>query len=406
MKKIFKDYKDAINSFSGNAKLFLVALFILSMSQGGFNTIFNLYLSSGGIRNSVIGYIISMGGIGAAIMSIPSGILSDRIGRKKVLLFGATLIPLTLLISAITIDPKILFISYLAYGAAGAILRITTNPFLAENSGIYERVHLFSLAFISTMLGNMTGSFLSGRIGNLFTTNEFLSMRYSLIFFALISSLSFIFLLIIKEIKRERDIEKLKMSFREDLSVAVKFITQRGLIALGAGFIVPFFNLYFSQVFGLKPESIGNIFSVMSIFFFVFAFFGPHLSKKIGIVKSVVFFELASLPFLVILGNRPPLTLAILSFWIRGGLMNSVAPLNSTLLMNLISEERRGTIQSFANLVWNILRSVGTFFGGILIEKRGFGLNFYITLIIYSTTILIYYLMFSKYEKVLSQKKG
>lgn len=368
------------------------------MSHGGFNTIFNLYLSSGGIRNSVIGYIISMGGIGAAIMAIPSEVIGDKFGRKKVLLLGALLIPLTLFVSAITISPSILFISYLIYGAAGAILRITTNPFLAENSGIYERIHLFSVAFISTMLGNMTGSFLSGRIGNIFTANEFLSMRYSLIFFALISSLSFIFLLTIKEIKKERDIERLKCTLKEDLNIAVKFITQRGLIALGAGFIVPFFNLYFAQVFKLKPASIGNIFSVMSIFFFVFAFFGPHLSKKIGIVKSVVILEAASLAFLLILGDKPPLTLAILSFWIRGGLMNSVAPLNSTLLMNLISKERRGTIQSFANLIWNILRSVGTFFGGILIEKKGFGLNFYITLIIYSTTIIIYYLMFSRYE--------
>lgn len=338
-------------------------------------------------------------------MSIPSGILSDRIGRKRVLIFGVSLIPLTLLISATTINPRVIFISYLVYGAAGAILRISTSPFLAENSGIYERVHLFSLAFISTMLGNMTGSFLSGRIGSLFTKNEFLSMRYSLIFFALISSLSFLFLLTIKEIKRKRSIEKLKMTLKEDLNIAVRFIAQRGLIALGAGFIVPFFNLYFSQVFKLKPESIGNIFSVMSIFFFIFAFFGPHLSKRIGIVKSVVLLEALSLPFLIILGNKPPLTLAIFSFWIRGGLMNSVAPLNSTLLMNLISEERRGTIQSFANLIWNILRSVGTFFGGILIENKGFGINFYITFIIYSLTIVIYYFMFYKYEKLASEKQ-
>jgi predicted MFS family arabinose efflux permease len=157
---------------------------------------------------------------------------------------------------------------------------------------------------------------------------------------------------------------------------------------------LPFLNLYFAQVFDMKPASIGTIFSVSAIFFLFFGLFGPKISKHMGAVKGAILYEVLSVPFLVILAQSIPLYLAVFSFWMRGGLMNAGSPLLSTIQMSLVSQERRGTFTSFLNLFDNVFRAFGTLLGGVIIQKIGFQANFIFTAGFYCIAIIIFYLSF------------
>jgi MFS family permease len=204
----------------------------------------------------------------------------------------------------------------------------------------------------------------------------------------------------IREMKRKADDVMIYERSSTDFIIASKFTIQNLFIGLGAGIIVPFLNLYFKDYFHLNSGSIGTIFSISAFFFLFFGLFGPRVSKKIGILKGAILYELLSIPFLVILGSKPPLVLAVLSFWFRGGLMNAGTPLLSTLQMNLISRGRRGTISGYLIIVDSLSRAFGTLIGGFLIDKYGFGLNFYLTAILYSMSIFYFYRAFKNNKEI------
>jgi MFS family permease len=394
MKGIIIDFAIAFKKSTLSVKLALLAVLLISTAQSAYMTIFNLYLSAGGLNNSAIGGILFMSGIGASIFAFPAGILGDRFGRKKFLILSSVLIPLVILIQAVTMNSTVLAIFSLFYGVMILVLRITMNPFLAENAEKHERVHLFALLFVVTNIGGVIGSYFSGQISTFFKTTEFLSLRYTLIIFAVLSLFSLFLVLPISEDKWKKRTEVLYQKLTSDFSNSFKFAVQTALIGLGAGAIVPFLNLYFKDYFHLTPDPIGIIFSVSSLFFLIFGLFGPRISKRIGILKGALLYELLSIPFLIVLGNRPPLVLAVMSFWFRGGLMNAGTPLLSTIQMDLISEGRRGTVSGFLTIVDNLSRAFGTLFGGFLLDKYGFGLNFYLTAVLYSISIVYFYMAY------------
>ncbi len=400
MKSIITDLTIALKKSSYSVKLALFAMFIISISQYAYMTIFNLYLSAGGLNTALIGGILFMSGIGASIFAFPSGILGDRIGRKKFLVISSILFPIIILIQSITLNSKILAIFSLLYGIITLVLRISIDPFLAENTSSEERVHLFSLLFVITNLGAVLGSFFSGKMSLIFKATEFISLRFTLIVFAIFSFLSLFLMLPIREMKRKAGDVMIYERSSTDFIIASKLTIQNLFIGLGAGIIVPFLNLYFKDYFHLNSGSIGTIFSISAFFFLFFGLFGPRVSKKIGILKGAILYELLSIPFLVILGSKPPLVLAVLSFWFRGGLMNAGTPLLSTLQMNLISRGRRGTISGYLMIVDSLSRAFGTLIGGFLIDKYGFGLNFYLTAILYSMSIFYFYRAFKNNKEI------
>ena len=400
MKSIITDLTIALKKSSYSVKLALFAMFIISISQYAYMTIFNLYLSAGGLNTALIGGILFMSGIGASIFAFPSGILGDRIGRKKFLVISSILSPIIILIQSITLNSKILAIFSLLYGIITLVLRISIDPFLAENTSSEERVHLFSLLFVITNLGAVLGSFFSGKMSLIFKATEFISLRFTLIVFAIFSFLSLFLMLPIREMKRKAGDVMIYERSSTDFIIASKLTIQNLFIGLGAGIIVPFLNLYFKDYFHLNSGSIGTIFSISAFFFLFFGLFGPGVSKKIGILKGAILYELLSIPFLVILGSKPPLVLAVLSFWFRGGLMNAGTPLLSTLQMNLISRGRRGTISGYLMIVDSLSRAFGTLIGGFLIDKYGFGLNFYLTAILYSMSIFYFYRAFKNNKEI------
>ncbi len=133
-----------------------------------------------------------------------------------------------------------------------------------------------------------------------------------------------------------------------------------------------------------------------SLFFLFFGLFGPNISKRIGVLYGAILYEALSIPFLAVLSQNIPLSIAVLSFWMRGGLMNAATPLISTIQTSLISKERRGTVTSFLNLVDNLSRSFGTLIGGTIIQHMGFRQNFLITALFYVIAVIVFYFMFRK----------
>lgn len=59
--------------------------------MGIFGVMYNLYIRELGLAGEVSGHVIAMTALATAIILVPAGLLSDRVGRKWMIIIGAGL---------------------------------------------------------------------------------------------------------------------------------------------------------------------------------------------------------------------------------------------------------------------------------------------------------------------------
>lgn len=92
-----------MNSFNPNVKLFMLANVLIQTGMGVFIVMYNLYIKELGMPETINGKVISMTALATAIMLIPAGFLSDKFGRKWLIVGGAVFGGMTLFYRSLVI---------------------------------------------------------------------------------------------------------------------------------------------------------------------------------------------------------------------------------------------------------------------------------------------------------------
>src|SRR5258708_10330954 len=124
----------------------------------------NYYVHSLGYRPDFIGVFSAMPAIGALIGAVPTGMLSDRLGRKPVLLLTAILTPLFLAGCALVTSAPLLLALSLLQGFVSTAYWVTNLPLLVERTTQNQRVGVLALnTFLLLGIGSL-GNLLGGAI--------------------------------------------------------------------------------------------------------------------------------------------------------------------------------------------------------------------------------------------------
>jgi DHA1 family multidrug resistance protein-like MFS transporter len=113
------------------------------------------YLPEQGVDSGHVGLIIGVSGMAMILSAIPFGILSDRLGRKKLLLIGLTGLPFSMFICSPTADPNLYMLSAIVSGVAEGAILSTWNAMIADRTTVDNREMAFSMSFIVN--GALTG---------------------------------------------------------------------------------------------------------------------------------------------------------------------------------------------------------------------------------------------------------
>ena len=203
---LYQEWAEQIKSYNRNIKLSFIANILTQIGLGIFMVIYNFYIRELGYNELVNGKVISMTALATALVLIPAGILSDKIGRKKLMLFGATSTAVILLARSMVEDQSLLILFAFGTGLASAFVQVSIIPWLAENSKPEQRVHLFSIHFAAMTAAHVVGSLLGGVLTDLFglVVPNLESIRYTLIIGALLFISGIIPLLKLIEIPKEK----------------------------------------------------------------------------------------------------------------------------------------------------------------------------------------------------------
>jgi MFS family permease len=154
--------------FRPNARLFLLSTLISGITLSGFQLFFNIYLRSRGFDLDFIGLLNALPSGAALLVGIPLGIVSDRIGRRRAMLFGLAVATLAAWTVVTTESRTVMVIMSGVMGMANSLYFLSMAPFMIKASGEKERTLLFSLNFGLTTLSGAAGNLLAGQLPSWF----------------------------------------------------------------------------------------------------------------------------------------------------------------------------------------------------------------------------------------------
>jgi MFS family permease len=402
----FNGYLSRVRHFSHNARAYVAYYFLLSVHLGIYGVIFNLYILRLGFREDLLGLMLSIVFISTGLAAVPAAGLCDRIGRKNTLLFSilVTSSALLLLYTIASLD-WLLALSAL-YGMGTAFYTVAGSPFLMENSTHDERIHLFSVNSALSQAAYIVGCMAGGTMPNVLAMAGVDAAspeiyRYTLFLSLALIALSAVPILYMNEAgRRPKPVKRFAVLGSTVTSSKVqKLIAVNGLIGIGAGMIVPFFNVYFHNLLAAATDQIGIIFSAGELVMIAGLMVIPLIVERSGKVKTIALTELASIPFLIMLAFTANIYVAAFAYIMRMTLMNMANPAINSFNMELVPDEQRATVSSLTSMAWYLCMSLSAYLSGIMMARSNYVLPFMITCATYLCAASLYYLFFSRVEK-------
>ncbi|WDF49101.1 MFS transporter [Paenibacillus sp. KACC 21273] len=417
-----------IRSWPHNVRLFFWANLFYQIGTGMFSVLYNLYIQGLGYPDVMNGRIISIQSLATAILFIPVGLMGDRFSRKKLLVLGALASGLFFVGRSFAIGEQSLLLLAICSGIFASIFQVMAIPFLAENVAKSKRLRMFSylacLTLAAQVLGNTGGGVLADLLQ--FTGLTYvLSLQLVLLLGSIATLASFIPMAMIREhpvsaVSSAPSVNTIENKQTEQSTPATvitsspsapstthsdtvfisRFLLAQLLTGLGSGLVVPYLNLYFTNRFAVSLTSMSILISLGQLMTIVSMLLGPSLAARIGAVRAVVVFQLLSLPFLLLTGFTNVLIIASVSFLFRQALMNAANPLQSSIMVDRVSDKRRSIANSLMQTVfmlgWASMGPVQSYLVTSYGTYWGYAIAFSITGVLYTISSLLYYFMFRK----------
>jgi predicted MFS family arabinose efflux permease len=322
-----------------------------------------------GIPDSVLGTLVSAYALMVGVCAILAGPVSDRIGRRRILLVGAGVMTVALLLHAFVVD----YLSFLAVrvfaGVAGGVLSGAAVSYIGDHFPYDQRGWatgwVMSGAAFGQILGIPMGILLSGQWG----------FRAPFYMFAVTMALTFllIFLRIPQpDVPRSREPLTVSGAVRDYWAMLKRPEVAFAALAyfmmfLGVSGFVVYFPTWLTRELGASSRDVSTMFLIGGVANVLSGPRAGRLSDRIG-RKSIVLLASAGLALVMALS-----TLLVRNVWAAYPFFfltmvlvaMRISPF-SALLTALVEDRRRGSLMSLAVALGQVGFAVGAALAGPL----------------------------------------
>jgi MFS family permease len=415
-----------LGHFHRDARIFLATTLVSGAALSLYWIDFNLYLASLGYSTATMGLVATIGSTAGAISAFPASAASDRFGRRTIIAAGMA-IAVVALIGLLLVSSLPLIAVFAAMWAVGQqSFLVVQAPFLAEHSDPEHRNELFALQSAIQSVTNVIAAVLGGigavAIGSAlgFEPGSADIYRIILVIMTVLLAVALGTVALLSDDRPGRIDEDELASPRvrtpmgiviEDRRRFVRLLLPGFLIAIGAGQVIPFLNVFVQQRFGLDLASLNALFALTSLGTVVALLAQPTLARRFGQITSVVIVQSASIPFLAVLGFSPLLWTVIAAMVVRNSLMNAGNPIFSAFAMERVSPHERATLAASMSVLWQTGWVVGGAWYALLQAVLGFdggyAVNFIGVIVLYSIATALYWFWFRPAERrALGEMRG
>jgi MFS family permease len=341
---------------------------------GFLSVILALYLAESGLSGAQIGLLFTATLIGDAGISLWLTTSADRWGRRKTLVTGALLMLgaglgfiltrnyILLIIAAVigVISPSGNEIGPFLSVEQASLSQLVADEKRTGYFAWYNLVGSFATA-TGALLGGWLAQSLQGLGWTVFESYKVVLLGYAL--GGLILLMLFLNLSGAVEVDVKPDSPTRVFGLHRSRKVVFKLSSLFALDAFAGGLIVQsMFAYWFHVRFGVEEGVLGSIFFGANILAGISALLAISISKRIGLINTMVFTHIPSNILLMLIPWMPTLPLAIAVLLLRFSISQMDVPTRQSYTMAVVDPDER----SAASGVTSIARSVGAALSPIL----------------------------------------
>lgn len=344
--------------------------FLVELVNSAFTLILNLHLRKTGFADEEIAALTAFRYLGILVFALPLGLYIRTHRIKPFFFLSLVLIPCMswlLLLSAHHHLPWAARVAYFLWGSGLMMIQVGVVPFIIRNCQRDTDPEALSLSYSTFSLGLIVSSLL---ISGLTAAGSFSLGSFTLPFdeyhiLLLLSCLCLLGFPLVMKLKEARPARApggglIALVKTYDWWLIAKALAPTTLIAIGAGFTIPFMNLFFNSVFGMDSTA----FSLMGMFTAVLvvlgAFLVPVVRRRLGYGRAIFFTQSTAVLLLVGLLLTQPLAgwqgayaLAVGCYMLRSPLMNMAAPMTNDLIMRYVGPGNREMVSALFSSIWS-----------------------------------------------------
>jgi MFS family permease len=387
-------YFHRFRGFDRDLTLLLLSSFVTSIVIGISGVIQPLYLSALGYDAAAVGALLGASALVSVGALLPAGVIADRYGRKRLLIFSLAAYAIAFGIYAVFTTFPALLIASALIGISWGTYVGPSSALLTDKTSTAKRDYVFSLNAFLAAFAIILGSLIGGATDLLRSIlrqspiEAFQTMFWIAVALILIALPA---LLVIHEAPfppRQRGVIAFK-SWR----LLGLFAVVNGFIGFGAGTLIPLLPLYLSSKFLATDLEIGIVVAASNAAMGIASLYAPRLSERLGAVAMITFTQALSLLPLALIPFLPAFSWVAMTYVARTALMNMAAPIFTAYTMSAIPPSERASTSSVITMAWNGAYAVGTMVSGLLMTIH-LDFPFYASLLFYALASTVFYIGF------------
>jgi len=339
-----------------------------------------VYLTRSGLSASQTGLLLTLTLVGDTAVSLYLTTRADRLGRRRMLIVGATLMVAAGVTFALTRN----FLLLLVAGTIGVISPSgnEVGPFLPiEQAALAHvvppagRTAVFAWYTLAGSLATAAGSLCGGLLAQGFERTAATPLASYRVVVLLYAALGAVLAVLFTRLSPAAEVAApdataTRFGIGRSRAVVLRLSGLFALDAFAGGFVIQSFAAYWFYLrFGVNPAALGMIFFWANVFAGVSALLASRLAARFGLVRTMVFTHLPSNVLLVLVPLMPNLPLAILVLLARFSISQMDVPTRQSYVMAVVRPDERSAAAGITGVARTTGAAIAPVFAGWLFAR-------------------------------------
>jgi MFS family permease len=365
---------------------------LLRMFGFGFNSVLlGVMLATSGFSLFQVSLLLSIALVGSVASIIFVALFADRLGRRRMLVCFALLMALAGLAFAFSHNLLVLLLAVF-FGTINPSSSSENTPFIAIEQAILPQTCVperltdaFARYNLWAQLAGAAGGLavalpdIVSRFAGL-TSNDGVHMMFVL--YALLGVVTAIlYLSMTAKVEFTTNVDSpvpqaTRKPVQKSRTNVFRLSSLFALDAFAGGLVVQsLIAFWFQQRFGVSLSSLALLFSAVNLAGALSLPIAARLSKRFGLLKTMVFTHLPSQFLLILVPLMPTFPLAALFLLCRQSLSKMDVPTRQVYIMALVSPEERTAAASITTMARSIATSLSPLAAGVLLTSSALALG-------------------------------
>lgn len=383
--------------------------FFVQLINVSFIAILPLYMKAEHFSDAQYAHFTSYRYLGMLALALFVGMYIK--GRKILPLiyiaaFGVPFFALLIVVGVYMHSTSLLLIAHLLWGTAYTFIQIPILPYILRNAPKEQHTLAITLNFATWSIASIFGGLIIA-IFNGFDKNLF-NERNLLFAIAVIGFLAVYFVLRISKKEHIPASAKKTADLKDyDWRIISRALIPTTIIAIGAGFTVPFMSLFFSNVHNMSTAVFSFLNFLTAVLVTVVAVYIPSIKSRYGYQRAIPMTQSFAIGALVIMATTQyyyqfsgAIYIAAVFYSLRQPFMSAAVPMTSEITMKYVGERNREMVSALTSSIWSGSAYFSAIGFGILRHLNVAYVNiFLITAATYILGVTMYYFLIVDFHK-------